>query len=66
VVCGLGSGRIYFIPKSQESETELLQTEIYPFRNGFVMFKLYGPPKAYRAAREEFQKARNTIGALER
>ncbi|MFN0059861.1 MAG: hypothetical protein ACKVX7_15490 [Planctomycetota bacterium] len=65
VQCGLGAGRIFFIPKSEEGEEELMQAEIYPFRKGFVMFRLYGPPKAYRASREEFQKARSTIGVLE-
>ncbi|MCI0650917.1 MAG: hypothetical protein L0Z55_03425 [Planctomycetes bacterium] len=62
---GGAEGRIYYIPKSSEDkEMDLFRSEFYPWRGKFLVLKLYGPPKAFRAAHAEFLKARETLRPL--
>lgn len=62
---GGADGRIYYIPKGdQGDDMELFQSEYYPWRGKFLLFKLYGPPKAYRAALPEFLKAKDSLRPL--
>ncbi|MGE3164882.1 MAG: hypothetical protein AB7O52_08245 [Planctomycetota bacterium] len=58
-------GRVYYVPASDDVQNgDLVQVEVYPFRGRFLMFRLYGPAPAYRAAHKEFLKAKASIGAL--
>lgn len=58
-------GRVYYIPKSEDLESgDLVQAEVYTFQGRFLMFRLYAPAPAYRAAYREFVKAKGSMGAL--
>ncbi len=58
-----GPARVFYFPPGPNDE-ELLQTEIYPWRGQFLMYRISGSREGYRAAFKEFQAAKRTIGAL--
>jgi len=63
----IGKGRAYFIPPDSTDGGELFQSELYPLPGkNFLLVKLYGPPKAYLAAVEDFEKAKASLGMLEK
>lgn len=59
VKSGLGEGRAYNLTsKGENGKSYLVQSEFYPFQGHFIVFKLIGPPKAFKKAQAEFEKAR--------
>jgi len=64
--CPIGKGRAYFIPPDSTDEN-LFQSELYPLPGkNFLLVKLFGPPKAYQAAVADFEKAKSSLGMLEK
>ncbi|MFQ5655532.1 MAG: hypothetical protein ACE5GW_12485 [Planctomycetota bacterium] len=68
--CALGKGRAFSIAKEsktgEKGDPHLFRSEFYPWRESYLLYRFYGPPRAFRRAMAEFARARATIRPLTR
>lgn len=61
VSCKLGPGRAFTIPRKDGERDVFVLSEFYPYKRGWLIYKLSGDEKACKKALAEFRKARSSL-----